>query len=143
MLNQTAPVKPVYALPRMGAVCLAMIKDMLDAYVERDADKAFAVWLRDEELDEMYTSLFRELLTYMIEDARNITACTHLLFMAKNLGTHRRPHHEHRGDAVLPRAWQGASADPPRNTIAPWRRQPWMTTATRRAQPDATPRPRR
>jgi phosphate transport system protein len=43
------------------------------------------VWLRDEELDEMYTSLFRELLTYMIEDARNITPCTHLLFMAKNL----------------------------------------------------------
>ncbi len=85
VLNQTAPVKPVYALPRMGTVCLAMIKDVLDAYVEHDADKAFAVWLRDEELDEMYTSLFRELLTYMIEDARNITACTHLLFMAKNL----------------------------------------------------------
>ncbi|HVA12973.1 MAG TPA: phosphate signaling complex protein PhoU [Stellaceae bacterium] len=85
ILNQTAPVKPAYALPRMGALCQAMIKDMLDAYVERDADKAFGVWLRDEELDEMYTSLFRELLTYMIEDARNITACTHLLFMAKNL----------------------------------------------------------
>ena len=47
--------------------------------------RRFAVWLRDEELDEMYTSLFRELLTYMIEDPRNITACTHLLFMAKNL----------------------------------------------------------
>jgi phosphate transport system protein len=85
VLNQTLPVKPVYALPRMGALCQAMIKDMLDAYVERDAEKAMAVWLRDEELDEMYTSLFRELLTYMIEDARNITACTHLLFMAKNL----------------------------------------------------------
>jgi phosphate transport system protein len=62
-----------------------MIKDILDAYVERDAEKALAVWLRDEELDEMYTSLFRELLTYMIEDPRNITACTHLLFIAKNL----------------------------------------------------------
>jgi phosphate transport system protein len=85
VLNQTAPVKPVYALPRMGVLCQAMIKDMLDAYVERDADRALAVWLRDEELDEMYTSLFRELLTYMIEDARNITPCTHLLFMAKNL----------------------------------------------------------
>jgi phosphate transport system protein len=85
VLNQSAPVKPVYALPRMGTLCQAMIKDMLDAYVERDAEKAMAVWLRDEELDEMYTSLFRELLTYMIEDARNITACTHLLFMAKNL----------------------------------------------------------
>lgn len=85
VLNQTAPVKPVYALPRMGALCQGMVKDMLDAYVERDADKALAVWLRDEELDEMYTSLFRELLTYMIEDARNITPCTHLLFMAKNI----------------------------------------------------------
>ena len=63
----------------------AMIKDVLDAYVERDADKALLVWARDEELDEMYTSLFRELLTYMIEDPRNITACTHLLFMAKNI----------------------------------------------------------
>jgi phosphate transport system protein len=84
-LNQTPPVRPVYAVPRMGRLCQAMIKDMLDAYVERDADKALAVWLRDEELDEMYTSLFRELLTYMIEDPRNITACTHLLFIAKNL----------------------------------------------------------
>jgi len=84
-LNQTPAVKPVYAIPRMGRLCQAMIKDILDAYVERDADKALAVWLRDEELDEMYTSLFRELLTYMIEDPRNITACTHLLFIAKNL----------------------------------------------------------
>ncbi len=84
-LNQTPAVKPVYSIPRMGRLGQAMIKDMLDAYVERDADKALAVWLRDEELDEMYTSLFRELLTYMIEDPRNITACTHLLFIAKNL----------------------------------------------------------
>ena len=85
VLNQTAPLKPIYALQRMGSLSQAMVKDMLDAYVARDADKALAVWLRDEELDEMYTSLFRELLTYMIEDARNITPCTHLLFMAKNI----------------------------------------------------------
>jgi phosphate transport system protein len=84
-LDQIRPVRPVYALPRMARVAGAMIKDVLDAYVERDADKALAVWLRDEELDEMYTSLFRELLTYMIEDPRNITSGTHLLFMAKNL----------------------------------------------------------
>ena len=85
VLNQSPPVKPAYAIPRMGRLGQGMIKDVLDAYVERDADKALAVWLRDEELDEMYTSLFRELLTYMIEDPRNITACTHLLFIAKNL----------------------------------------------------------
>jgi phosphate transport system protein len=84
-LDQSPPVRPVYALPRMGRYAVGMIKDILDAYVERDADKAMAVWLRDEELDEMYTSLFRELLTYMIEDPRNITTGTHLLFMAKNL----------------------------------------------------------
>jgi phosphate transport system protein len=85
VLNQTPPVKPAFSIPRMGRLGQAMIKDVLDAYVERDADKALLVWARDEELDEMYTSLFRELLTYMIEDARNITACTHLLFMAKNI----------------------------------------------------------
>ena len=84
-LSLTPPVRPVYSIPRMGLFGQQMVKDILDAYVERDADKAIAVWLRDEELDEMYTSLFRELLTYMIEDPRNITACTHLLFMAKNL----------------------------------------------------------
>jgi phosphate transport system protein len=85
VLNQTPPVKPAFSIPRMGRLGQAMIKDVLDAYVERDADKALVVWARDEELDEMYTSLFRELLTYMIEDPRNITACTHLLFMAKNI----------------------------------------------------------
>ena len=85
VLNQSPPVKPAFSIPRMGRLGQAMIKDVLDAYVERDADKALLVWARDEELDEMYTSLFRELLTYMIEDVRNITACTHLLFMAKNI----------------------------------------------------------
>ena len=85
VLNQSPPVKPAFSIPRMGRLGQAMIKDVLDAYVERDADKALLVWARDEELDEMYTSLFRELLTYMIEDVRDITACTHLLFMAKNI----------------------------------------------------------
>ena len=84
-LAQTPPIQPVYALPRMGALALALVKDVIDAYVERDADKALDVWRRDEELDEMYSSLFREFLTYMMEDPRNIGACTHLLFMAKNI----------------------------------------------------------
>ena len=77
--------KLVKGVEHLSQLVLTQLKDVLDAYVERDADKALAVWLRDEELDEMYTSLFRELLTYMIEDPRNITACTHLLFIAKNL----------------------------------------------------------
>ncbi len=58
---------------------------MLDAYAERDAEKADAVWRRDERIDAMYNSLFRELLTYMMEDPRNIGLCTHLLFAAKNI----------------------------------------------------------
>ncbi len=84
-LNQVAPVRPVYAIPRMGQVVREMIKDVLDAYVNGDVDKAVRVWNRDEELDEMYSGLFRELLTYMMEDPRNITASTHLLFIAKNI----------------------------------------------------------
>ena len=84
-LSQTPPVRPVYALPRMAQFAQLQIKDVLDAYVQRDADKAYSVWIRDTELDEMYSSLFRELLTYMMEDPRSIGSCTHLLFMAKNI----------------------------------------------------------
>ena len=84
-LNQLRPVRPIYALPRMASLAQLLVKDVLDAYVARDAEKAYFVWIRDEELDEMYSSLFRELLTYMMEDPRNITPSTHLLFMAKNI----------------------------------------------------------
>jgi phosphate transport system protein len=84
-LSQMAPVRPVHQLPRMGRIVQDMMNDVLDAYLERDVEKAIAVWNRDEELDEMYSSLFRELLTYMMEDPRNITASTHLLFIAKNI----------------------------------------------------------
>ena len=84
-LAQLAPLRPVHTVPRMGKLAREMIKDVLDSYFTRDVEKAIAVWKRDEELDEMYSGLFRELLTYMMEDARNITACTHLLFIAKNI----------------------------------------------------------
>ena len=75
----------VRACQRMAHLAQLLVKDVIDAYVARDADKAIEVWNRDEELDEMYSSVFRELLTYMMEDPRNIRACTHLLFMAKNI----------------------------------------------------------
>jgi len=84
-LDLAPPAQPVYALPRMAHLAQVLVKDVIDAYVARDADKAYAVWMRDEELDEMYASLFRELLTYMMEDPRNIGPSTHLLFMAKNI----------------------------------------------------------
>jgi phosphate transport system protein len=84
-LAQLPSVRPAAAIPRMGRLVQEMLKDVLDAYTDRDVDKAVAAWQRDEELDDLYTSLFRELLTYMMEDARNITSCAHLLFIAKNL----------------------------------------------------------
>jgi phosphate transport system protein len=84
-LNQLPPVRPAGAIPRMARLVQGIIKDTLDAYIERDPDRAVDAWRRDEEADEMYTSIFRELLTYMMEDPRNITPCTHLLFIAKNI----------------------------------------------------------
>ena len=70
---------------RMGNLVQIMIKQALDAYIERDAQKAGDVRARDQEVDLLHTSLFRELLTYMMEDPRYITPCTHLLFVAKNI----------------------------------------------------------
>ncbi|HEY9538821.1 MAG TPA: phosphate signaling complex protein PhoU [Kiloniellaceae bacterium] len=84
-LNQLTPHEAARSIPRMAKLVQAIIKDVLDAYANHDPDRAIDVWHRDEEVDEMYTALFRELLTYMMEDPRNITPCTHLLFIAKNI----------------------------------------------------------
>ena len=75
----------VAGLEHMAELSLNQLKNVLDAFASRDLDAALAVWSRDNEIDAMYTSLFRELLTYMMEDPRNITFCTHLLFCAKNI----------------------------------------------------------
>ena len=64
---------------------LGQLKSVLDSYAGHDVEKALAVWKGDEEIDAMCTSLFRELLTYMMEDPRNITFCIHLMFCAKNI----------------------------------------------------------
>ncbi len=69
----------------MTDIVLTQIKDVLDAYARRDAVKALEVWRGDEEVDAVNNSLFRELLTYMMEDPRNISVCIHLLFCAKNI----------------------------------------------------------
>ncbi|MBV6659269.1 MAG: phosphate signaling complex protein PhoU [Devosiaceae bacterium] len=69
----------------LANLVLSQLKRSLEAFVERDTAKAREVWAHDTEVDALYTSLFRELLTYMMEDPRNISACTHLLFCAKNL----------------------------------------------------------
>ncbi len=85
VLNQLPQVEPARSVPRMGRLVEQMIHEVLDAYAKRDADAALRVWHRDEGVDSLYDSVFRELLTYMMEDPRNITACTHLLFVAKNI----------------------------------------------------------
>jgi len=70
---------------RMGKLVNAQLKRVLDAYSAQETEAANRVWSRDEEVDEHYQSLFREVVTYMIEDPRTISACAHLLFVAKNL----------------------------------------------------------
>ena len=85
VLNRTAPVAAARGLPALARLANTLVRDALDAYAARDADAAMAVRSRDAEIDADYTGLFRELLTCMAEDPRQITACTHLLFIAKNI----------------------------------------------------------
>tara|TARA_R110002110_G_scaffold88584_6_gene230826 strand:+ start:5878 stop:6594 length:717 start_codon:yes stop_codon:yes gene_type:complete len=84
-LAQVPPVEPLRSVPRMGWLVQQIMKQTLDAYITRDPVAATAAWQRDAEVDDLYNSLFRELLTYMMEDPRTITACTHVLFIAKNI----------------------------------------------------------
>ena len=79
------PAKLIRGVKRMTGLVLEQIKTVLDSYARRDLSMAMAVWRGDEEVDAVYTSVFRELLTYMMEDPRNITFCVHLLFCAKNI----------------------------------------------------------
>jgi phosphate transport system protein len=79
------PQKLIRGVEHMSSMVLAQLKLVLDAYAGRDLGKALAVWHGDEQIDAMCTSLFRELLTYMMEDPRNITFCIHLMFCAKNI----------------------------------------------------------
>lgn len=85
VLNTLPPVPAVTAIAHIGRRVEAMVRETLDAYVARDVDKALRLRNQDEDIDHAYTGLVRELITYMMEDARNITACTHLLFVAKNI----------------------------------------------------------
>ncbi|MBO9502127.1 MULTISPECIES: phosphate signaling complex protein PhoU [Brevundimonas] len=86
ILAEGEPMLPLTrSIERMGKLVSNRLRDVLDAYTASDVDRAMGVWTSDDEVDEHYNSLFRELLTYMMGDPRTITACTHLLFMAKNL----------------------------------------------------------
>ncbi len=79
------PQTLIRGVEHMAELVLAQIKQVLDAYASRDLQAALAVWKGDEEVDALCTSLFRELLTYMMEDPRNITFCMHLMFCAKDI----------------------------------------------------------
>jgi phosphate transport system protein len=76
--------KIVLGVQTIADLVQEQLKDVLDAYAQRNLDLALDVWKRDGSIDALYTSLFRELLTYMMEDPRNISFCAHLLFCAKN-----------------------------------------------------------
>ncbi|WFU09419.1 phosphate signaling complex protein PhoU [Rhizobium sp. CB3090] len=79
------PRRLARGIEHLSELALVQLKEVLDVYTTRSPDKAVSIRERDEEIDAMYTSLFREMLTYMMEDPRNITTCTHLLFCAKNI----------------------------------------------------------
>ena len=86
ILAEGDPMPPLTrSIERMGKLVSMRLRDVLDAYTASEIDRAMAVWASDDEVDEHYNALFRELLTYMMGDPRTITAGTHLLFMAKNL----------------------------------------------------------
>ena len=83
--NETFPNKLRVGVEHLAQLGIAQVKKVLDAYATRDLQKAREVCARDTDIDAVYTSLFRELLTYMMEDPRNIGFSTHLLFCAKNV----------------------------------------------------------
>ena len=83
--SEFPPPKLIRGVEHMSDLVLEQMKTVLDAYARRDDAKAMAVWRGDEEIDAVCTSVFRELLTYMMEDPRNITFCIHLMFCAKNI----------------------------------------------------------
>ncbi len=84
-LNEIDKVSLAKGVTRMGKLVKAQLSQTLDALLREDTDLAVRAWLSDEDVDEMYNSIFRELLTYMMGDPRTITACASLLFAAKNL----------------------------------------------------------
>ena len=124
ILAEAEPMQPLTrSIERMGRLVSNRLRDVLDAYTASEIERALSVWQTDDEVDEHYNALFRELLTYMMGDPRTITACTHLLFMAKNLeriGDHatniaETVHYEITGEDMLgerPKAVPGPGEEP-------------------------------
>lgn len=84
-LSSARPIRPTGSIVRMGRQALTQLSDVLNAHASRDVDLAVQIWNQDVELDEMYNAIFREVVTYMVEDSRLIGAGAQLMFIAKNL----------------------------------------------------------
>lgn len=84
VINEEPPLKPYIDLPHMSALAAAMVRDSLDAFLRRDSELAREIPVRDEDVDNIYKQLFRELLTFMIEDPKTVTRALHLLMVARN-----------------------------------------------------------
>ncbi len=84
-VGRIGPEPTLGGLRNMGRLVQESLRLAIDALSQNDKDKAFEVWQSDKAVDELYTAMFRELITYMMEDPRNISSCTHLMFIAKNL----------------------------------------------------------
>jgi phosphate transport system protein len=85
LLENAGKIEPLSLLPEMARIATAMVHDVLDAFVERDSEAAYRVCQRDDSVDDFYDSIFRALLTHMMENPHTISLATHLLFVAKNL----------------------------------------------------------
>ena len=85
VIEESPNIEPLSLLPEMARIAGEMVHNVLDAFAARDAEKAVAVCQRDRAVDDFYNSIFRTLLTFMMENSHNITAATHLLFIAKNI----------------------------------------------------------
>ncbi len=85
ILNQEPPLKPYIDLPQLARIAQEMVRDALDSFVRRDPEQAIRVCRRDDEVDARYKQLFRELLSYMLEDPKTTTRALHLLLVARNL----------------------------------------------------------
>ncbi len=85
VLSQFSTPYSLAGLAHMATLVQAQLKSIIDALGDNDAERAVEVWRSDQVVDDIYNAIFRELITYMMEDPRNITPCTHLLFIAKNL----------------------------------------------------------
>lgn len=84
-LHKEPPLKPYIDLPRMSELARGMVRDSLDAFVQKDADRARSVLAADDKIDGIYRQIFRELLTFMIEDPKTVSRSLHLLLVARNL----------------------------------------------------------